>query len=64
MPRSSSTAIQSERTRRRSPRLHFVRQLDRPAKQQQLFGQCGLAGVGVRNNREGTPARRGTCRRW
>jgi hypothetical protein len=59
MPRSRSTAIQSERTRRRSPRaLTSPANLDRPAKQQQLLGQCGPAGVGVRNNREGTPARR------
>ena len=57
MPRSRSTAIQSERTRRRSPRaLTSPRQLDRPAKQQQFLGQCRLAGVGVRNDREGPPA--------
>jgi hypothetical protein len=55
MPRSRSTAIQSERSRRRS-RLDLARQLDCPAKQQQLFGQCRLAGVRVRNDRKGPPA--------
>ena len=58
MPRSRSTAIQSERTRRRSPRaFDFARQLDRPAKQQQFLCQCGPAGVRVRNDRKGAPAR-------
>ena len=33
-------------------RLHFARQLDRPAKQQQFLGLGGLAGVGVRNDRK------------
>jgi hypothetical protein len=33
-------------------RLHFSRQLDRPAKQQQFLGQCRLAGVGMRDNRK------------
>jgi hypothetical protein len=41
MPRSRSTAIQSERARRRSPRLHFARQPDRAAKQQQFLGRKG-----------------------
>jgi hypothetical protein len=57
MPRSRSTAIQSERTRQPlAARLDFARQLDRPAKQQQFLGQRGLAGVGVRNDRKGAPA--------
>ena len=30
-------------------------ELNRAAEQQQLFGQRGLAGVGMRNNREGAP---------
>src|SRR6185437_1541515 len=30
--------------------------LDRAAEQQQLFGQCGLAGIGVRDDREGAAA--------
>jgi hypothetical protein len=40
-----------------APRLDLARQLDRPAKQQQFLGQCRLAGVGVRNDRKGAPAR-------
>ena len=57
IPRSRSTAIQSERTRRRSPRAFTSpRQLDRTVKQQQYLGQCGLAGVRVRNNRKVPPA--------
>jgi hypothetical protein len=56
MPRSRSTAIQSERTRRRSPRVDFAGQLDRPAKQQQFLGQSGVAGVGMRNHRNRAPA--------
>jgi hypothetical protein len=31
-------------------RLHFARQLDRPAKQQQFLGQCRLAGVANANS--------------
>src|SRR6516165_1923271 len=46
MPRSRSTAIQSERARR----------LDRAAKQQQFLGQCGLARVRMRDDRKGAPA--------
>jgi hypothetical protein len=58
MPRSRSTAIQSERTRRRSPRaLTSPASWDRSAKQQQVLGQGGLAGVRVRNDRKGPPAR-------
>src|SRR6266566_1250231 len=40
-----------------TPRLDLARQLDRPAKQQQFLGQCGLAGVRMRNDRKGAPAR-------
>jgi hypothetical protein len=36
---------------------YLARQLDRPAKQQQFLDQGGLAGIGVRNNRKGAPAR-------
>jgi hypothetical protein len=36
--------------------LNFARQLDRPAKHQQLLSQCRLAGVRVRNDRKGAPA--------
>ena len=36
---------------------HFAGQLDRAAEQQQLFGQRGLAGVGMRNDGEGAPPR-------
>ena len=38
-----------------APRLHFARQLNRPAKQQQFLGQGGLAGDRVRNDRKGAP---------
>jgi hypothetical protein len=38
-------------------RLDFPRQLDRPAKQQQFLGQGGLAGVRMRDDRKGAPAR-------
>ena len=37
--------------------LHGSSQLNGTAEQQQLFGQRGLAGIWVRDNREGTPAR-------
>src|SRR5437588_288157 len=40
-----------------APRLDLARELDRPAKQQQFLSQRGLAGVGVRNDRKGAPAR-------
>jgi hypothetical protein len=39
-----------------TPRLDLARQLDRAAKQQQFLGQCGLAGVRMRNDRKGPPA--------
>ena len=38
---------------------HFAGELDRAAEQQQLLGQRGLAGVRVRDDREGAPARDG-----
>ena len=38
---------------------HFAGELDGAAEQQQLFGQRRLAGVGVRDDREGAPARDG-----
>jgi hypothetical protein len=56
MPRSRSTAIQSERTRPLAPRLDLARQLDRPAEKQEFLGQRGLAGVRLRNDRKGAPA--------
>ena len=34
--------------------LDLTRKLDRSAEQQQLFGQCGFTGVGMRDDREGT----------
>src|SRR4029077_353074 len=37
-------------------RLDLARQLYRPAEQQQLLGQGGLAGVRVRDDRKGPPA--------
>ena len=33
-------------------RLHGASHLNRTAEQQQLFGQGGLAGIGVRNDRK------------
>src|SRR6266851_8905503 len=38
-------------------RPDFARQLDRPAEQQEFLGQGGLAGVRMRNDRKGPPAR-------
>jgi hypothetical protein len=37
--------------------LDLACKIDGAAEQQQLFGQRGLAGVGMRNDREGAPAR-------
>ena len=45
------------RAPRLSARLDLARQMDRAAGQQQLFGERGLARVGVRNDREGTAVR-------
>ena len=36
--------------------LYGTSQLYRTAEQQQLFGQCGLTGIWVRNDSEGAPA--------
>ena len=41
--------------------LHLAGELDRAAEQQQLFGQRRLAGVGVRDDREGAAARHRAC---
>ena len=66
MPRCCSIFIQSERARRRSPaRLDLAGEMDRAAEQQQLLGQRRLAGVRVRDDREGAAARGGLRhRRW
>ena len=57
MPRSRSISIQSERVCTRfSLRLDLAGELDGAAEQQQLFGQRGLAGVRVRDDREGAAA--------
>jgi hypothetical protein len=54
MPRSRSIFIQSERVWiGRFLGLHLAGELDRAAEQQQLFGQRRLAGVRVRDDREG-----------
>ncbi len=45
------------RVARRLAALHRAGHLDRAAEQQQLLGQRGLAGVGVRDDREGAAAR-------
>jgi hypothetical protein len=55
MPRSRSTAIQSERTRRRSPRASPA-SWDCAAEKQQFLDRRGLAGVGARNDRKRPPA--------
>src|SRR5207248_11298159 len=38
-------------------RLDLARELDRAAEQQQLLGERGLTGVGMRDDREGAPVR-------
>src|SRR5205085_7968786 len=38
-------------------RLDLAGELDRAAEQQELLGQRGLAGIGVRDDRESAPAR-------
>ena len=61
MPRSRSIPIQSERVwRRLALARHLAGERDRAAEKQQLFSQRGLAGVGMRNNGEGAPARDGS----
>jgi hypothetical protein len=45
--------------------LDLARQIDGATKQQKLFGQRGLAGVGMRDDRKRTPPRHFGCeRRW
>jgi hypothetical protein len=39
-----------------APSFHRAGELDGAAEQQDLFGERRLAGVGVRNDREGAPA--------
>jgi hypothetical protein len=58
MPRSRSIFIQSERVSAAVPScaLHLAGELDGAAEQQQLFGQRRLAGVRVRDDREGAAA--------
>ena len=56
MPRSRSMLIQSERVCTAfALGADLSGELDRAAEQQQLFGQRGLAGVGMRDDREGAP---------
>ncbi len=56
MPRSRSMSIQSDTTWRCEARpSHRPGQLDRPGVQQHLFGQRGLAGVRVGDDRERPP---------
>jgi hypothetical protein len=56
MPRSFSMPIQSERVDAGSSSPSPRRELDRAAEQQELFGERGLAGVRVRDDREGAAA--------
>ena len=61
MPRCCSIFIQSDRARRFcAARLDLAGEMDRAAEQQQLLGQRGLAGVGVRDDREGAAVGSGT----
>lgn len=57
MPRSHSTAFQSERSRLRSPRAFFARQSECAAKQQQLLGEpallASLVGTLIKNQSGG-----------
>jgi hypothetical protein len=55
MPRSRSTAVRAHPPPL-AARFDLARQLDRPAKQQQFPGQCGLAGVRMLNDRKRAPA--------
>ena len=55
MPRSCSIFIQSDFARRASPRAFTWPAADRAAEQQQMLGQRGLAGVGMRDDRKGPP---------
>ena len=59
MPRCCSISIQSDGTRRRSPRaLTAPASWQRPAVEEELLGEGGLAGVGVADDGEGAAARR------
>jgi hypothetical protein len=57
MPRSRSIFIQSDACAGSRPRRTCAGRADRAARQQQVFGQRRLAGVRVRDDREGAPAR-------
>ena len=58
MPRFCSISIQSEVTRRRSPRAFTApADCERPAVEQELLGEGGLARVRVADDGEGAPAR-------
>ena len=58
MPRSCSIFIQSDlRAPRLAARLDRAGGMDRAAEQQQMLGQRRLAGVGMRDDREGPAAR-------
>ncbi len=57
MPRSRSIFIQSERVSAAlALGLDLAGQIDGAAEQQQLFGQRGLAGVRMRDDRESAAA--------
>ena len=52
-----SISIQSDRAPAFALGLDLPGQLDGAAEQQELFGQGGLAGIGMRDDRKGAPAR-------
>ena len=58
--RDAALLLHLHEVRPRAPRLalgaHLTRHLDGAAEQQELFGQRGLAGVGVRDDRKGPAA--------
>ena len=56
MPRCFSSSIQSEVAWRGLARAHLAGHLNGAAEPQQLFGQRGLAGVGVGNDGKGAAA--------
>ena len=57
MPRSCSISIQSQVTALAAGRARLDRagEVDGAAVEQELLGERGLAGVGVRDDREGAP---------
>ena len=59
--RNAAFTLDRHPVRTRSPaltaRLDLARHLDRAAEQQQLFGQSGFAGIRMRDDRKGAPAR-------